>query len=204
MQPQNAGCVFIGERRNNLEDSKIIQLYWDRDEEAILQTQIKYERYLTKVAYNILYSEEDSAETVNDTYLHAWNAIPPHRPEVLSAFLSKITRRLSIDLYRKKNAGKRGGGEYEMSLQELAESGFEPGRCMDNESEYQDLGKLISEYLRTISPDMRNVFISRYYRCDNLQEICDNFGFSPSKVKSMLFRARNGLADYLKKEGYEA
>ena len=187
-----------------MEDSKIVDLYWARDEEAITQTQIKYERYLTKVAYNILYSEEDSAETVNDTYLHAWNAIPPHRPDVLSAFLGKITRRLSIDLYRKKNAGKRGGGEYEMSLQELAESGFEPGRCMENDSEYQDLGKLISAYLRTVSEDMRNVFISRYYRCDSVADICENFGFSPSKVKSMLFRTRNGLAEYMRKEGYEA
>ena len=90
-----------------------------------------------------------------------------------------------------------------MSLQELAESGFEPGRSMENESEYQDLGKAISAFLRTVSADMRIVFIRRYFNCDPLKDICASTGFSESKVKSMLFRTRNGLSEYLRKEGYE-
>ncbi len=186
-----------------VEDTEIIKLYWDRNEDAIAQTQIKYERYIFKIAYNILYSEEDSYETANDTYLHAWNSIPPHKPDILSAFLAKIARRLAIDLYRKKNADKRGGGECEMSLQELAESGFEPGRSMENESEYQELGKAISSFLRTVSEEMRTVFVRRYFNCDSLKDICQMTGFSESKVKSMLFRTRNGLSEYLRKEGYE-
>ena len=128
--------------------------------------------------------------------------MPPNRPSVLSAFLAKITRGLSIDMLRKKTAAKRGGSEYEVSLQELDESGFEIGVEMENESEYEDLGKLISNYLRTVSHDMRTVFISRYFRFDSVSDIVKSTGFSESKVKSMLFRTRNGLKAYLEKEGY--
>lgn len=185
-----------------MEDSTIIDLYWARDEIAISETQKKYERYLYKIAYNVLSNNEDSNESVNDTYLHAWNSMPPHRPSVLSAFLGKITRRLAIDMLRKRTADKRGGGEYEVSLQELSESGFEIGAEMENESEYEDLGKLISSFLRTVSEDARNIFISRYFHFDSLNDICDRYGFSESKVKSILFRTRNGLKKYLEKEGY--
>ncbi|MBR6879617.1 MAG: sigma-70 family RNA polymerase sigma factor [Clostridiales bacterium] len=186
-----------------MEDALIVDLYWDRDERAISETQIKYERYLTKIAMNVLSDREDSLEAVNDTYLHAWNSMPPHRPEILSTFLGKITRRVSIDSLRKKTAVKRGGSEYEVSLQELSENGIEPGTMQENESEYQDMGRYISEYLRTLPEDMRNVFISRYFHFDPLKDICKNFGFSESKVKSILFRVRNGLKDHLKKAGYE-
>ncbi|MCQ2529060.1 MAG: sigma-70 family RNA polymerase sigma factor [Saccharofermentans sp.] len=188
-----------------MEDSQIVDLYWQRDEMAISETQTKYERYLTKVANNILNSLEDSQDSVNDTYLHAWNSMPPHRPEVLSAFLAKITRRLSIDIFRKRTASKRGGTEYELSLQELQESGFEAGEDSnvidDNESEV--LGQLISKYLKTLPETTRNIFIGRYFHNDPLKEICAYYGFSETKVKSLLFRTRNGLRDYLAKEGFE-
>ncbi len=186
-----------------MEDKAIVDLYWDRNESAISETQNKYEKYLLKVAYNVLSNSEDSNEAVNDTYLHAWNSMPDNRPSILSTYLAKITRRVSIDAYRRKTAEKRGGSEYELSLQELMDSGFEPGTEVENESELEDLGKLISEYLKTISPEMRQVFIRRYFHMDSVNDICANFGFSSSKVKSMLMRARNGLAQYLKKEGYQ-
>ena len=176
-----------------MEDALIVDLYWQRDETAIAETQIKYERYLTKIAMNVLSDADDSMEAVNDTYLHAWNSMPPHRPSILSTFLGKITRRVSIDQYRKRTAAKRGGSEYEVSLQELSESGIEPGVEMENESEYKDLGKYISAYLRTLSEDSRNIFISRYFHFDPLKDICDNFGYSESKVKSVLFRAKGRL-----------
>lgn len=185
-----------------MEDAKIVDLYWERDEDAINQTQIKYERYLMKVADNILNDTEDSSESVNDTYLKAWNSMPPHRPSMLSTFLGKITRRVSIDLYRKKHADKRCGSEYEVSLQEMQENGIEPAGAMENESEYMDLGKYISDYLKTISEDNRNIFIRRYFHCDPLKDICTSYGFSESKVKSILFRVRGGLKEYLEKEGY--
>ena len=185
-----------------MEDCKIVDLYWARDEDAIVQTQIKYERYLTKIAFNILSDHEDSAESVNDTYLRAWNSMPDNRPDLLSTYLGKICRRLAIDMYRKKTADKRGGSEYEVSLQELAENGIEPAGTFDNDSEYKQLGSLISDYLRTISEEQRTVFVSRYFHCDPLKDICARTGFSESKIKSMLFRVRGGLKKYLEKEGY--
>ncbi len=185
-----------------MEDKAIVDLYWDRNESAILETQNKYEKYLFKVAFNVLSNNEDSSEAVNDTYLHAWNSMPENRPEILSAYLAKITRRVSIDTYRRKSAEKRGGSSYDISLQELMESGFEPGESMENESELEELGKAISNYLRTQSPEMRKVFIRRYFHMDSVKDICERYGFSTSKVKSMLLRARNGLEKYLKEEGY--
>ena len=102
-----------------MEDEKIVSLYWSRDEAAIRETEAKYDRYLTKIAYNILYNREDSRESVNDTYLAAWNSIPPHRPGVLSVYLGKITRRISIDIFRKRNRLKRRDSEYAVSLAEI-------------------------------------------------------------------------------------
>ena len=97
-----------------MQDSQIVELYWNRNESAIDQTDKKYGRYLTKIAYNILADREDSMESVNDTYLAAWDSMPPHKPEVLSTYLGKLTRRISIDLFRKKSSQKRGGGEVEV------------------------------------------------------------------------------------------
>lgn len=188
-----------------MEDNQIVDLYWQRDEAAISETSAKYERYLIKVAINILNDMEDSTESVNDTYLHAWNSMPPHRPELLSAFLAKITRRISIDMFRKRTASKRGGTEYELSLQELSESGFEAGEDSDivDENESKVLGELISKYLRTLPETTRNIFIGRYFHNDPLKDICSYYGFSETKVKSLLFRTRNGLREYLTKEGFE-
>ena len=187
-----------------MEDCKIVQLYWDRDETAITETSNKYERYLTKVANNILADVDDSAEAVNDTYLNAWNSMPPHKPDMLSTFLAKITRRLSIDKWRKKTADKRGGTEYDISLQELQESGFEPGEEASIESEESLLGELISKYLKDeVTKDARIMFVCRYFHNDSIKEICDKFNYGESKVKSSLLRTRKGLRDYLAKEGYE-
>ena len=187
-----------------MEDSLIVELYWQRDETAIVETQNKYERYLVTIANNILYDYDDSMETANETYLHTWNAIPPHRPNALSAFLAKITRRLAIDRWRRKTADKRGGGEYEQSLQELQESGFEPGveASFDSESEAEDLGKLINNFLKTCKKEKVNIFVLRYFHNKPLSEICDVTGFSESKVKTVLMRMRNDLREYLAKEGY--
>lgn len=104
-----------------MQDEKIVALYWERNETAIHETEQKYGRYLTKIAYNVLADLEDSKESVNDTYLSAWNSMPPHKPEILSTYLAKITRRISIDIYRKKNRKKRQPSEYALSLEELEE-----------------------------------------------------------------------------------
>ena len=185
-----------------MQDTEIVELYWSRDESAITETQNKYERYLTKIAYNVLADFEDSKESVNDTYLAAWNSIPPHRPNVLSVYLGKLTRRISIDIFRRRNREKRRASEYALSLEEL-------GECVqvsDGPEETLDsklLADAINRFLRSISEEARNAFIGRYYFLDPLKAVAGYCGMSEAKAKSLLFRTRCGLKEYLKKEGFD-
>lgn len=183
-----------------MEDSKIVDLYWQRDEAAIAQTEKKYGSYLTTVAYNILADMEDSRESVNDTYLHAWNSMPPQKPGILSTYLSKITRRVSIDRVRRRTAQKRGGGEYIQSLSELADT-VSSGDTMEERISRVVLTQAIETFLRTLPQDSRNIFIARYYFMDSLRRIASRSGFTEAKVKMLLFRTRQSLAAYLEKEG---
>lgn len=183
-----------------MEDSKIVELYWQRNETAISETQLKYGNYLTKIAYNILADIEDSRESVNDTYLKAWYSMPPHKPTVLSTFLGKIVRQLSIDIYRKKKAQKRYCSEYALSLDELCDCASADG-APDKEVDAQLLAKSIGDYLMSLSEESRNVFVCRYYFLDSVRDIANYFGASESKVKSMLHRTRLGLKNHLEKEG---
>ena len=184
-----------------MEDIEIVELYWQRDESALSETDMKYRGYLMRIATNVLNNAEDVQETVNDTYLKAWNAIPPHRPSLLSTFLGKITRQLSIDKLRTKTREKRGGGEYQLSLDELCDCA---GREDAAEAfETAELAKAISAYLRGISREKRAVFVWRYYFCEPLKDISERLGESESKIKSMLHRIRNGLKQHLESEGFE-
>lgn len=184
-----------------MNDDEIVELYWARDEAAITETDSKYKNYLLKIAYNILNNSEDGQEVLNDTYLKAWNAMPPHKPSPLSLFLGKITRQLSIDVWRRKHRGKRGGSEYEQSLDELGEcvSGSDD---TEDSFEAQALAEVLSKYLRTLSQEKRDVFVWRYYFCDPIKDICARSGQSESKIKSMLHRMRGELKGYLEKEGF--
>lgn len=182
-------------------DEKIVELFWNRNETAIAETQTKYSRYLTKIAYNILTDMEDSLESVNDTYMYAWKSIPPHRPAVLSTYLAKITRRVAIDMLRKKTRDKRIPSEYVFSLSELDEC-ISDASTTENQIDTELLGKAINEYLRTVSKDARNLFIGRYFYMDSLKDVAKYCGMSESKAKSLLFRTRCGLKAYLEKEGY--
>lgn len=183
-----------------MEDSEIVALYWDRNETAIDHTEKKYGRYLAKIAHNILADREDSQESVNDTYLAAWNSMPPHKPNVLSSYLGKLTRRISIDLYRKKTSQKRAPGEYVLSLQEL-EGCISGGNTTEESVDCQILAEAITAYLRSISEEARNVFIGRYYYLDPVKEIANYTRISESKAKILLHRTRQGLWAYLQKEG---
>lgn len=183
-----------------MEDQKIVSLYWQREESAIEHTQRKYGKFLLGVARNILADLEDSKESVNDTYLHAWNSMPPHRPSVLSAFLAKITRRVSVDRLRKRNSQKRGGNQYVMSLSELSESISEGDTTQQAFSEYL-LNQAVEEYVRSLPQEKRTVFLLRYFFLDSVRDIARHCDVSESKVKTMLFRCRQELAEYLKKEG---
>ena len=184
-----------------MEDEAIVSLYWQRNESAIRETERKYDRYLTKIAMNILADREDSRESVNDTYLAAWNSMPPHRPSILSAYLAKLTRRISIDRFRYRTRDKRMGSEYALSLQEL-------GDCVSGGDTTQEivnvklLADSIGVYLRLQSQEARTVFLARYYFLDSVREIAISQGMSESKVKSLLYRTRLGLREYLEQEGF--
>lgn len=184
-----------------MEDSKIVNLYWERDENAVSETDIKYGRYLRKISFNILLADEDVSECVNDTYMRAWNTMPQQRPSRLGVYLGKIIRGISIDKLRHKNAEKRGGSQFSVSLCELEE-------CVDGAPSAEDkldeklLGKAISSYLYSLPPEARTVFICRYFFCDSIEDIAKCRGCTQSKIKSLLFRTRNGLKVYLESEGF--
>lgn len=182
-------------------DDRIVELYWNRDESAVAETQSKYGRYLTKIAYNILTDMEDSLESVNDTYMYAWKSIPPHRPSVLSTYLAKITRRVAIDILRKKSRDKRIPSEYTFSLSELDDV-VSNGRTTEEQIEAEELAKAINAYLKTISTEARQLFIGRYYFLDSLKDVAKYCGMSEAKAKSMLYRTRCGLKTYLEQEGF--
>lgn len=184
-----------------MDDSQIVSLYWDRDEAAIDCTEKKYGRYLAKIAYNILADREDCRESVNDTYLAAWNSMPPHRPNVLSTYLGKLTRRISIDLLRRKTSQKRFAGDYALSLQEL-DGCLSGGNTTEQAVDCQLLAQAMEAYLRTLGDEARNVFIGRYYYLDPVKQIASYCRISESKVKVLLHRTRQGLWEYLHKEGF--
>lgn len=185
-----------------MEDKKIVDLYWDRNEKAISCTEEKYGPYLFKIAYNILADQEDSKESVNDTYLKAWNSIPPARPNILSTYLGKITRNVSIDIFRMKHRQKRVQSEYALSLSELSDC-ISGGNQTEEIVDVHMLSEALNSYIRTLPVQVRNVFIGRYYFMDSLKDIGAYYGMSIPKVKSMLFRTRQGLKEYLREEGFD-
>ena len=183
-----------------MEDLQIIELYLARDEAAIKETDAKYGKICFQIAHNILNNFDDSEECVNDTYVGVWNAIPPTRPNHFMSFVCKIARNLSLKRLEFMKREKR-SADVLMSLDELA-SVLPDDRYAPDVSD-EDVGKLISKFLRTQKEDVRNVFIRKYYFFDSIGEIAERFGFTESKVKNMLFYTRNKLRDYLIKEGVE-
>ena len=180
-------------------DAQIVEMYWERNEQAISVTAEKYGTYCYSVAYGILHNEEDSKESVNDTYMSAWNSMPPHKPGILKTFLGKITRRLSIDKWRRKNAEKR-GGEIAEVLDELSEC-ISPSGDPIAETEKEMLDKTINSFVKELKDTEQRVFLCRYWYAKSVKEIAKLFGFSESKVKVMLMRTRNKLKEKLETEG---
>ena len=184
-----------------MEDTRIVDLYWARSEKAIEETSAKYGNYCYSIAFNILANAEDADESVNDTYLNAWNSMPPHRPAILSTFLGKITRRVSIDKWRGQTADKRGNGEIMLVLDELADC--IPGRQnVEYEIEAAELAKVINDFVMSLPPMERRIFICRYWYFDQVSAISRQFGFSQSKVKMILHRQRKKLLDHLEREAF--
>lgn len=184
-----------------MKDEAIVELYWQRSEDAIRETSRKYEAYLSAIAYNVLFDAEDCRECVNDTYLAAWNSMPENRPRVLSAYLGKIVRQIAIDCFRKKNSLKRHASEYALSLDEM-ENDLADARTPDRELQAKELDAAINSFVRNLPPKTRNVFIGRYYFFDPVKTVADYCGMSEAQVKTLLHRTRLKLKDYLVKEGF--
>ena len=187
-----------------MEDNKIVLLYFERNEKAIIETKNKYGNYCYTISYNILKNHEDSEECVNDTYIKAWNSIPPQEPTSLMAYLAKIVRNLSFNIYRKNNTAKRGSGETNIVLDELSEIISSNNNIEDdliNKEQQKLLSKTINEFLRFIDKTSCNIMIRRYFYSESVIDISKRYNFTESKVKSILFRNRNKLKKFLKERG---
>ncbi len=185
-----------------MDDAKIVQMYFDRNEQAIPATADKYGNYCTSIAKNILGNHEDAEECVNDTYLNTWNSIPPHRPKMLSSFLGKIVRNLAFNRYKHNTADKRGGGEITAVLDEL--SGCVSGKDdVEQSYEYKEMVVTINDFLATLPTEKRNIFVCRYWYTDSITDIAARFDMTYSAVSMMLNRLRTKLHNYLTERGYE-
>ena len=184
-----------------MDDNLIVGLFFERDERAIREAENKYSAYLRKIAYNILGSDEDVAECVNDTYLAAWNSIPPHKPTNLLTYLSKLARRCAVDVYRTRTRQKRRGSEYSASLSELSEV-LQGGERPDDALNAKLLTKSIEDFLKGVPDESRRVFIARYYFLDSIADISKCFGISAGKVKTLLHRTRLKLKEHLESDGF--
>ena len=182
-----------------MNDAEILDLYWARNEKAIDETAQKYGPYCRTVARNILSDARDAQECLNDTWLAAWNSIPPQKPALFKAYLGKIARRISLKKWRAYSAIKRGGGEIPLALDELAEC--IPGGSTDAAIEEAELKELLNRFIGSLGADERRVFLRRYWYLDSIAEIAAHASFSEAKVKTMLYRTRQKLLKRLKEEG---
>lgn len=184
-----------------MEDKEIIELFFKRNSSAIEESQRKYGPALKRAAGNILSDPQDQEECVNDTYFAAWNSIPPAEPQSLGAYLTGLARNISISRLRERCAQKRGGGEYALAFDEL-EDVVSAGRSPEEEMESRELGMAVNRFLSSLKEDDRVIFVSRYWLVESVKEIAARLAMSESRVKSSLFRSRNGLRKQLRKEGY--
>ena len=194
------GTYLHGKEVRRLEEAKIIELYFERNEQAISETDAKYGKLMYGVAFHVLNDHEDSEECVNDAHAGIWNAIPPTRPNSLMAFACKITRNLALKRLEYLTRDKR-SKDLTTSFEELEE--LLPDERFRPDISEESVGKLISQFLRTQKADVRYVFIRKYFFFDTVSEIAKQCAFTEGKVKSILFQTRNRLREYLRKEGIE-
>lgn len=185
-----------------MDDARIVQLYWDRNEQAISVTAGKYGNYCASIAKNILGGKEDVEECVNDTYMSAWNSMPPHRPNILRTFLGKITRNISFNRYKYYTADKRGGGNATLVLDEIAElvSGAD---SMEQEVNRKELIKAIDRFLDGLPIQKRNIFVCRYWYFDSISDIASRFRMTENNVSVTLNRLRLKLHNDLLEGGFD-
>ncbi len=183
-----------------MEDGYIVSLYWERSEEAIPQTAEKYGLFCYTIAKNILTFHEDAEECVNDTYLQAWNAMPPHKPQCLRTFLGKLTRNISFNRYKHNTAAKRGGGQMDLVLHELGDcvSGSDD---VQSELERKLCVEAINDFLKNIPQQQRSIFLCRYWYTDSISDIARRFQMTTGAVAMTLSRLRQKLRRHLAKQG---
>ena len=196
MELQNKQTVRIP-----MDDDKIVELYWERDEKAIEETDFKYKKYLFSIAYNVVYDRLDCEECLNDTYLGAWNAIPPTKPSVLKAFLTTIIRRIAIKRYHSNLKQSVIPSEMTVSLSELEDFVAGDGD-VDSEFDAERLGRVISDFVRSLSERRQFIFMSRYYVADPIDTIASDLSLSRSMVNKELAAIRSALKEKLESEGY--
>ena len=182
-----------------MNDLNIIKLYNDRDESAISETKKKYVNYCYTIAYNILGNPEDTNEVLNDTYLAVWKAIPPEKPRSFSSFIGRITRNIALNCHRSRSAVKRSNTVADISLSELDEC-IPSSITVETQIDKNDLTRVLNEFLDTLSVKDRQVFVRRYWYFDKVSDIAKRYGYSQSKVKMILLRTREKLAEKLRKE----
>jgi RNA polymerase sigma-70 factor (ECF subfamily) len=190
----------ITERSAAMTDLEIVTLYWERNENAIVETKRGYGAYCRRIAQNILTNLQDVDECESDTYLTAWNTMPPQKPDTLAPYLGRITRNLSLKRLRWNQAQKRGGGKGELSLDELAEC-IPAGKTFQEALDARELARIIDRFLRALPAEARWIFLRRYWYCDPVETIAKQLGCGQSRVKMSLYRTRNKLRDTLEKEG---
>lgn len=181
-----------------MDDEKIVDLFWQRDERAITETSAKYGALCGKIAYGILGNAQDSEEIVNMSYLRLWDAVPPKRPDPFSPFLAKIVRNLALNKLKAEHAQKRRSSEFTVSLDELDECIPDKKSVISDSVHIRDC---LNTFLKGQKRQARSIFVLRYFYCESIEEIAEKTGFSESKVKSMLFRMRNKLREHLESEG---
>ena len=184
-----------------MQDRDIVDLFWQRDQSAILHSSVKYGKSLESTSYAIVRSREDAQECVQDTYFAAWNAMPDDRPDYLGAYLMKIVRNLSINLCRKQSAKKRDSG-VTLIYDELSECIPDNSLGVFEQMESGALASVINSFLEELDTQKRVVFVRRYFYSDSIQEISERLSLSESKVKSMLMRMRQKLAEAIRREGF--
>ena len=183
-----------------MEDSAIVDLYWQRSEQAIPETERKYGRYCHTVAMRIVNNREDAEECVNDTWLGAWNSMPENRPSYLAPYLAKLTRWLSLSRMKTQNRLKRGGGEITITLEEL-DMELGEGTDLAKQIEMKELSEYLDAFLSELPAEERKVFLARYWYAASIREISEKSSYSESKIKSMLLRTRRKLKKALEEEG---
>jgi len=185
-----------------MEDNQIVDLYWERSEEAIAETDKKYGRYCHYIAYQILSDDSDAEEIVNDTYLKTWNTIPPNRPDPLKAYVGMISNQLALNRYDERTAKKRGGGNIPLIYHELDECIADADESADMAEDFA-LRDALNRFIWSLPKKTRNIFVQRYWYASSMAEIAEEFNMKENAVAMLMFRTRQKLREFLVKEGFE-